>query len=224
MAKERISSNVSNELAIQIKDTAKKAGLSVSAFIEKAVEGLLGRSCILVENSRLSTELEQKNDCINELNLEHQKLKETLRIAQQKAGQDATEAKAERDRLSRQITGIKSECDVIKAQRQSQLCYLAKALGVEYTIEIKKPLDDEYLAKLCDAICAKIEVLTESHDIFKAASEESAEQLKVLEAKLKALLERGWWARLWNRVPWASEKRTWNKPPRPITPTGEGGR
>ena len=40
-------------------DTAKKAGLSVSAFIEKAVEGLLGRSCLLVENSRLSTELEQ---------------------------------------------------------------------------------------------------------------------------------------------------------------------
>ena len=30
----------------------------------------------------------------------------------------------------------------------------------------------EYLAKLCDAICAKIEVLTESHDIFKASSEE----------------------------------------------------
>ena len=45
MAKERISSNVSSELATQIKRTAKKAGLSVSAFIEKAVEGLLGRSC-----------------------------------------------------------------------------------------------------------------------------------------------------------------------------------
>ena len=72
---------------------------------------------------------------------------------------------------------------------------------MEYTIEIKKPLDDEYLAKLCDAICAKIEVLTESHDIFKAASEESAEQLTASEAKVKALLDRGWWARLWNRVP-----------------------
>ena len=197
MAKERISSNVSSELATQVKRTAKKAGLSVSAFIEKAVEGLLGRSCILVENSRLSTELEQKNDCINELNLKHQKLKEVLRIAQQKAGQDATDL----DRLSRQITSIKSECDVIKAQRQSELCYLAKALGVEYTIEIKKPLDDEYLAKLCDAICAKIEVLTESHDIYKAASEESTEQLAASEVKAKVLLNRGWWARLWNRVP-----------------------
>ena len=168
MAKERISSNVSNELATQVKHTAKKAGLSVSAFIEKAVEGLLGRSCLLVENSRLSKDVGQRGDCINELNLERQKLKEVLRIAQQKERQDATE----RDRLSRQITGIKSECDVIKAQRQSQLCYLAKALGVEYQIEIKKPLDDEYLAKLCEAIHAKIEVLTESHDIFKAASEE----------------------------------------------------
>ena len=107
--------------------------------------------------------MEQKNDCINELNLEHQKLKETLRIAQQKASQDATE----RDRLSRQITGIKSERDVIKAQRQSQLCYLAKVLGVEYQIETKKPLDDEYLAKLCDAICAKIEVLAESTTFTK---------------------------------------------------------
>ena len=44
---------------------------------------------------------------------------------------------------------------------------------MEYTIEIKKPLDGEYLAKLCDAIHAKIDVLTESHDIFKASSEES---------------------------------------------------
>ena len=104
MAKQRISSNVSSELATQVKHTAKKAGLSVSAFIEKAVEGLLGRSCLLVENSRLSTELEQKDDCINELNLKRQKLKEVLRIAQQKASQDATEFKAERDRLSRQIT------------------------------------------------------------------------------------------------------------------------
>ena len=197
MAKERISSNVSSEIATQVKRTAKKAGLSVSAFIEKAVEGLLGRSCILVENSRLSTELEQKDDCINELNLERQKLKETLRIAQQKANQDTTDL----NRLSRQITSVKSECDVIKAQRQRQLCWFAKALGVEYTIEIDKSLDDECLAKLCDAICAKINVLTESHDIYKAASEESAEQLKASEAKVKALLERGWWARLWNRVP-----------------------
>ena len=196
MAKQRISSNVSGEIATQIKGAAKKAGLSVSAFIEKAVEGLLGRSCLLVENSRLSKELEQKDDCINELNLE-------------------------KGRLSRQITGIKSECDVIKAQRQRQLCWFAKALGVEYTIEIKKPLDDEYLAKLCDAIHAKIEVLTESHDIYKAASEEKTEQLEASEAKVKALLGRGWWARLWNRVPWASEKRTWDTPSRPITPTGE---
>ena len=104
MAKERISSNVSNELATQVKDTAQKSGLSVSAFIEKAVEGLLGQSCILVENSQLSVESCQKDDCINELNLERQKLKEVLRIAQQKASQDATEFKAERKRLSRQIT------------------------------------------------------------------------------------------------------------------------
>ena len=150
-----------------------------------------------MENSRLSKDVDQRGDSINELNLERQKLKETLRIAQQKASQDTTE----RDRLSRQITGIQSECDVIKAQRQSQLCYLAKALGLEYTIEIKKPLDDEYLAKLCDAIHAKIDVLTESHDIYKAASEEKTEQLEASEAKVKALLERGWWARLWNRVP-----------------------
>ena len=217
MAKERISSNVSNELATQIKRTAKKAGLSVSAFIEKAVEGLLGRSCLLVENSRLSVESCQKDDCINELNLKHQKLKEVLRIAQQKASQDATELETERDRLSRQITGIKSECDTIKAQRQSQLCYLAKALGLEYT---ENP-DDAYLAKLCDAIRAKIELLTKSHDIYKAASEERAEQLKACEAKIKALLERGWWARLCNRVPWREEKRTWDTPSRPITPTGE---
>ena len=186
MAKQRISSNVSSEMATQIKDTAKKAGLSVSAFIEKAVEGLLGRSCLLVENSRLSRDVEQRGDSINELCLE-------------------------KDRLSRQMASIKSECDTIKAQRQSQLCYLAKALGVEYQIEIKKPLDDEYLAKLCDAICAKIEVLTESHDIFKAASEEKTEQLEASEAKIKALLERGWWDRLWNRIPRASTSA--GKPP-----------
>ena len=193
MAKERISSNVSNELATQVKHTAKRAGLSVSAFIEKAVEGLLGRSCLLVENSRLSKDVDQRGDCINELNLKHQKLKEVLRIAQQKERQDATERK----RLSQQITGIKSECDTIKAQHQSQLCYLAKALGLEY---IENP-DGAYLAKLCDAIHAKIEVLTESHDIFKAASEEKTEQLAASEAKVKALLDRRWWARLWNRVP-----------------------
>ena len=147
MAKERISSNVSNELATQVRHTAKQAGLSVSAFIEKAVEGLLGRSCLLVENSRLSKDLDQRGDRINEL------------------------------------------------------CRLANTIGVEHKIEIDKSLDDEYLAKLCDAIHAKIEVLTESHDIFKAASEERAEQLEASEAKVKALLERGWWARLCNRVP-----------------------
>ena len=192
MAKERISSNVSNELATQVRHTAKKAGLSVSAFIEKAVEGLLGRSCMLVENSRLSKDLDQRGDRINELCLE-------------------------KDRLSRQITGIKSECDVIKAQRQSELCYLAKALGVEY---IENP-DDEYLAKLSNAICTKIEVLTESHDIYKAASEERAEQLAASEAKVKVLLERGWWARLWNRVPPTLGKRVWDAPSGQIRPSGE---
>ena len=135
MAKERISSNVSNELATQVKHTAKKAGLSVSALHRESgdrgvVRALL--SCLWKTHGFL-TELEQRDDCINELNLERQKLKETLRIAQQKATQDATEFKTERDRLSRQVTGIKSERDTIKAQRQSQLCYLAKALGVEYT-------------------------------------------------------------------------------------------
>ena len=69
-----------------------------------------------MENSRLSKDVEQRGDSINELNLKHQKLKEVLRIAQQKAEQDATELEAERDRLSRQITGLKSEYDVIKAQ------------------------------------------------------------------------------------------------------------
>ena len=181
MTKQRISSNVSSELATQIKGAAKKAGLSVSAFIEKAVEGLLGRSCLLVENSRLSKDLDQRGDRINELCLE-------------------------KDRLSRQIACIKSERDVIKAQRQSQLCYLAKALGLEY---IENP-DDVYLAKLCDAIHAKIEVLTESHDIFKAALEEKTEQLEASEAKIKALLDRGWWARLCNRVPWIPTSNTPN--------------
>ena len=221
MAKERISSNVSNELATQVKDTAQKAGLSVSAFIEKAVEGLLGRSCILVENSQLSVESCQKDDCINELNLERQKLKEVLRIAQQKASQDATEFKAECDRLSRQITGIQSERDVIKRKHQNELCRLANTIGVEHKIETDTPADIEHLSYLYEAVHAKIEVLTESHDIFKAASEEKTEQLEACEAKVKALLKRGWWARLWNHVPWASEKRTWNKPSRPITPTGE---
>ena len=176
MAKQRISSNVSSELAIQIKDTAKKAGLSVSALIEKAVEGLLGRSCMLVENSQ-------------------------LRQKMQLGAKHATEFKAEHKRLSRQITGIKSERDVIKRKHQSELCRLANTIGVEYQIEIKKPLDDAYLTKLCEAIHAKIEVLTESHDIYKAASEESAEQLAACEAKIKALLDRGWWARLCNRIP-----------------------
>ena len=79
----------------------------------------------------------------------------------------------------------------------SELRRIADALGMEY---IENP-NGEYLAKLSDAICAKIEVLTESHDIYKAASEEKAEQLEASEAKVKALLERGWWARLCNRVP-----------------------
>ena len=201
MAKQRISSNVSGEMATQIKDTAKKAGLSVSAFIEKAVDGLLGRSCILVENSQLSVESCQKDDCINELNLERQKLKETLRIAQQKASQDAAEFIAERKRLSRQITGIQSERDVIKRKHQNELCRLANTVGVEHKIEVSTPADIEHLSYLYEAVHAKIEVLTESHDIYKAASEESAEQLAASEAKVKALLDRGWWARVWNRVP-----------------------
>ena len=217
MAKERISGNVPSELATQVRRTAKKAGLSVSAFIEKAVEGLLGHSDVLAENTRLSKDLDQRGDRINELCLEREKLKEVLRIAQQKARQEASELKVECDRLSRQITGIKSERDVIKAHRQSELRRIADVLGMEY---IENP-NGEYLAKLSDAICAKIEVLTESHDIYKAASEEKTDQLAASEAKVKVLLDRGWWARVWNRVPWASEKRMWDTPSRPITPTGE---
>ena len=62
---------------------------------------------------------------------------------------------------------------------------------MEYQIEIKKPLDDEYLAKLCEAIHAKIEVLTESHDIFKAASEEKTEQLEASEATGQGVIGSG---------------------------------
>ena len=165
MAKQRISSNVSSELATQVRRTAKKAGLSVSAFIEKAVEGLLGRSCLLVENSRLSKELEQKDDCINELNLE-------------------------KERLSRQITGLQSERDVIKAHYENELKGIAESLGIKNVEDLR-----------AGEVRAKIEVLTESHDIYKAASEERAEQLEASKAQVKALLDRGWWARVWNRVP-----------------------
>ena len=168
MAKERISSNVDRKLAVATKERAAELGVSVSAFIEMVVQAALGQFNIYQENKQ-------------------------LRCARRQAEKRAADLKTECNELSRKVTYIRSERDLIKKEREHQLRQIADKLGLE---QHACPSQD------FRTIDAKIEMLCRSHDIFKASSEEKASELEVCESRIEVLLNRGWWQRLRNVVPW----------------------
>ena len=51
----------------------------------------------------------------------------------------------------------------------------------------------------------RAESLKKERDTFKAKFEDQAEAVAVSEEKVNQLLNRNWWERLWNKMPWITE-------------------
>lgn len=47
--------------------------------------------------------------------------------------------------------------------------------------------------------------LTKERNRFKAKSEEAESNYRACSEKLRLLLTRNWWERLWNKIPWTTE-------------------
>ena len=109
------------------------------------------------------------------------------------------------EQLKRDVMGVKAERDAVKLQREDEVKRLTEQR-------------DEFERKMHDEV--------DVSNKFYANWQASKKALSACETKIQKLLNRGIFARLFNRIPWAKgnkgrEKRMWDTPARPISPTQE---
>lgn len=92
----------------------------------------------------------------------------------------------------------------------------AKALGISRAKLIEIALQSELghfnihkenkrLAAAKNRAEAETEAVRKHRDHFKAKSEEAESNYRACSEKLRLLLTRNWWDRLWNKIPWITE-------------------
>ena len=223
MKKVRISCDVNWKLRQRVDAQAKEHGISRAKFIEDAVESKVEGFNVHKENKRL-TEARRKAEL--EINMLHEKITTfEKQIAAQKdtcnrLEHEKTQLTEQRDEFEKllhdetdtcnkydeRVKSLKKERDTFK----ENLKQIASHLGVPDTVEHCKQRIDE--------LQESIENKKKERDCFKAKSEEAESNYRVCRDKVDLLLQRNWWERLWNKMPWMNE-RLWDKPSRPITPT-----
>lgn len=207
MKKVRISCDVNLKLRKRLDARSKENGISRAQFIEIAVENHVEGFNVHKENKRL-TEARRKAE--QEINTLHQKIT-TLekQVTEQKdtcnrLEREKTQLTEQRDEFEKQLhaeTDAYNKCyeraESLKKERNTfreNLKQIASHLGVPDTVEHCKQRIDE--------LQASIENKKRERNRFKAQLEEAQSKLNVCDEKLTRLVERNWWERLWNTLPW----------------------
>ena len=193
MRKERISSDVDRKLRLELDEKANALGISRAKYIEISLKSELGRFNIHKENKRLTEERAQAEQ-------------ETVALRQQLTSEKTqlTEQRDEFEKLLHAETDAYNKChervESLKKERDTfkeNLKQIASHLGVPDTVE--------HCQQRIDELQESIDDKKKERDTFKAKFEDQAEAVAVSEEKVNQLLNRNWWERLWNKMPWITE-------------------
>ena len=190
MTKERVSTNIERKLRLDLDAKANKLGISRAHLIETAIKSELDRFNVHKENKRLTQAKawleEQFSERKAELTANHLDRIKEIAVALgvpdtiEHIKQRIAELHKNRDQFEREKTELTEQRDEFENQLHAETdannkCY------------------------------ERAELLKKERDTFKARWETSQEELSVASEKLRHLLMRNWWERLWDILPWIDE-------------------
>ena len=176
MTKVRISCDTNLKVRQQIDVQAKENGISRAKFIENAVESKLEGFNVHKENKRLTEARRQAEE-------------ETEALRQQ-----LTTAEQEHKNLCNQLEREKTEL----TEQRDEFEKLLHAETDAYNTCYERA---ESLKKERDTFKAAAEEARKQRDSFKAKFEDAESNYRTCSEKLRLLLTRNWWERLWNKMP-----------------------
>lgn len=224
--KKRVSSDIDKNLITALDAKCEKLGISRAKFIETAIETELGRFNVHKENKRLTERVKASAEDIAELQHQldttqaaHQEICDRLecektQLTQQrdefeKLLHDETDTCNKYDErvksLKKELATVKStyekECEKLSKDYTEQIKGIATTLGVPPTpMHIKQRIGE--LKQHVDDLKVSVENREKERDTFKAKFEKADADSRTCSEKLRLLLTRNWWERLWNVLPW----------------------
>ena len=232
MTKERISSDVDRKLRIELDAKANALGISRAKLIEIALKSELGHFNVHKENKRLTEAKARLERQVSELtdtcdDLESQKNQLTVQHS------DRTNEIASALGVPNTLGHIKQRIDELQsAQNQlkqekieltEQRDEFEKLLHAETDAYNKCHERAESLKKERNTLKEKVQIaekqlatdeqryqsvsdgLRKQRDTFKTKFEEAESNYRACGEKLRLLMTRNWWDRLWNKLPWITE-------------------
>lgn len=192
-SKKRISSDIDKNLATALDAKANELGIPRARLVETALETELGRFNVHKENKRLTERVKTSEQ-------------ETAELRQQltAAERQVTELTKQRDEFERLLHNETDTCN--KYDEQVKSLKKERAEAVENLKQIASYLGVPDTVKHCkqriDELQESIENREKERDTFKAKFEEAEANCRISSEKVVYLVNRNWWERLWNILPW----------------------
>ena len=198
MTKERISSDVDRKLRLELDEKANALGISRAKLIEISLKSELGHFNVHKENKRL-TEARAKAE------EETEALRQQLTTAEQEHKNLCNQFECEKTQLTEQRDEFEK---LLHAETDAyNKCYeRAESLKKERnTLKEKVQIAEKQLATDEQRYQSASDGLRKQRDTFKTKFEEAESNYRACGEKLRLLMTRTWWDRLWNKLPWITE-------------------
>ena len=198
MTKERISSDVDRKLRIELDAKANALGISRAKLIEISLKSELGHFNVHKENKRL-TEARVKAE------EETEALRQQLTTTEQEHKNRCNQFECEKTQLTEQRDEFEK---LLHAETDAyNKCHeRAESLKKERnTLKEKVQIAEKQLATDEQRYQSVSDGLRKQRDTFKTKFEEAESNYRACGEKLRLLMTRNWWDRLWNKLPWITE-------------------
>ena len=223
--KKRVSSDIDKNLVMALDAKTEKLGISRAKFIETAIETELGRFNVHKENKRLTERVTTAEQDIAELQHQldatqaaHQETCDRL----EREKNQLTEHRDEFEKLlhdetdtcnkyDEQVKSLKQELATAEAKYEKE-CEDRQELSAEYAERIKQiashlgvPDTVNHIKQRIDELETSIKNREDERDLFKDKMEKTDENYRICTEKIRLLVIRNWWERLWNVLPWTKD-------------------
>ena len=198
MKKERISSDVDRKLRLELDEKANALGISRAKLIEISLKSELGHFNVHKENKRL-TEARAKAE------EETEALRQQLTTTEQEHKNRCNQFECEKTQLTEQRDEFEK---LLHAETDAyNQCYeRAESLKKERnTLKEKVQIAEKQLATDEQRYQSVSDGLRKQRDTFKTKFEDAESNYRACGEKLRLLMTRTWWDRLWNKLPWITE-------------------
>ena len=198
MRKERISSDVERKLRLELDEKANALGISRAKLIEISLKSELGHFNVHKENKRL-TEARVKAE------EETEALRQQLTTTEQEHKNRCNQFECEKTQLTEQRDEFEK---LLHAETDAyNKCHeRAESLKKERnTLKEKVQIAEKQLATDEQRYQSVSDGLRKQRDTFKTKFEEAESNYRACGEKLRLLMTRNWWDRLWNKLPWITE-------------------